>query len=105
MGTHENDCFGNFTLCPHGATLSVWFKFGPQTGKFTTLLSSANVKLQLTKKTDEIFKFGGLILNGTHQHRFPRLPKIAATFDWIHFGMTYSKVSGFKVGFIEINTN
>ena len=97
MGTHENDCFGNFTLCPRGTSFSIWFKFGPLIDGNADFMTTTNMFIYMYKKANNSFGIAAEIANDTHVYKFYALPAFSPN-TWIQLGMTYSKASGFKVG-------
>ena len=96
MAYHANSCFGNFALCPHGATFSFWVKFGPQIQEHPNLYNSPNLVFFLKRKASDSFMLRAVFSNETHQRKFIGLPEFAPH-NWIQIGVTYSKGSGIKV--------
>ena len=88
LGTHNDDCFGNVSLCTNGATLSFWIKAPQPSYVWPKLLGAPWFELWFHLKNNE-FLLNAAIQNGTHKHEFIYFAKI--TYDqWHNIGMTFS---------------
>ena len=99
LGTHEHDCLGNITLCPNGATFSLWFKPIKTSTNYGTMFESTSLYAYWHQNSTGAQMFFNLN-NGSHVFKFSSLPRVALD-EWYHVGIIYSKLSGFLVYFPE----
>ena len=97
LGTHDNDCFGNVSLCTNGATLSFWMKAGRPSYGWPKLLDGSWFEFWFRFKNDELLATVRL-QNGTHRHDLIHFAKITYN-QWHNVGMTFSPGNGFEVYF------
>ena len=97
LGTHEHDCLGNITLCPNGATFSLWYKPVEISAPWGTVFDSTSL-YAFYHLNSEGFKMFFQLNNGSHLFKFTSVPRVA-WLKWYHVGITYSKESDFVVHF------
>ena len=97
LGTHEHDCLGNITLCPNGATFSLWFHPVLLDKPWGTLFESTSL-IARCKQNSDGFQMYFDLNNGSHTFEFNQMPWVA-WHKWYHIGITYSKESGYAVHF------
>ena len=97
LGTHENDCFGNVSLCTNGATLSLWIKVALPSHRWPRIIDGSWFAFWLRFKNNEIL-LSAQGKNGTHVHLIKYFAKVTNN-QWHNIGITFSPGNGFEVYF------
>ena len=99
LGIHDDNCFGNVSLCNHGFSFALWIKFGAKSGDDTNchfVFSSGYKKLpntySLCKKDGKLRMTVNTQTRRYESHVFP-----VENHMWYHVGVTWECVIGLTV--------
>ena len=92
LGIHQNDCFGNITLCPNGLTLAFWIKIQSKITSYSHFLRGTTFKFlahALANNYNPIIR----LFNTTHRQESRGILGLSYG-EWYHFVITYDASSG-----------
>ena len=97
LGLHNDDCFGNVSLCINGATLSLWIKTAQPTHMWPRIIAGSWFIFWLKYENSETL-VSATLKNGSHELVIRYFTKLSYN-QWHNIGMTYSPKDGFEVYF------
>ena len=93
LGHHENNCFGNVSLCPNGVTISFWIYMFTHSYKWPIPATGPSFQLSAyTPTTNPLFMI--TLYNSSHQ--WYTSPGLIYDY-WHHFAFVYTAKDGFML--------